>query len=165
MNAEPLMSIDYQTTLQDYKHFLYFNNRFSLIMVSVFYSVVFTVVALMTGASTENLVFLIPIGLIVGAVGYFIMITTMMLKANRVYKSSKIWQRKRKLHFTEQGIQIEDNGLILWSDVYKVKESKRMFLIFFSQIQSLLIKKNLVDEEKFRIILKTHVEDRKLKLI
>lgn len=167
VNTEPLLRMNIQLSLEDYKHYNYFHHRLKLPVFAAYLFILFIVTSLVSGAGYRSLPILILIGLAISAVFSGIYMMSWGLQAKRVFKSNAIVQREQEVHFTEQGVTIiSPNGtsLIQWNEIHKVTESNKIFTIYIAQNQGLIIPKRCGDPNKIREIIKANIEQKKLKL-
>ncbi|MFC5700330.1 YcxB family protein [Cohnella faecalis] len=159
MNSEPLLSTNYQVTLEDYTEFVLFHSRMSIRFFPLFNIVLFVCWALLAGADASSLGILISLGIVITLLFTIFFVVFLKIKAKRVFKSNKLLRQEYVFQFFEQGINMETDtskGLIQWNEIYRVSESKKLFIIYIAQNQGMILPKSLVDEQKLRSIIHTY---------
>ncbi|WP_218154853.1 YcxB family protein [Paenibacillus sp. UNC496MF] len=160
------MSLKYELTFQDYHHFIGYHGRRRRIIEACFFGLFFVAATLAFGSDMKELAYLIPIGILLSIVLYALAMLVRYIKAKRAYDSNKLIQKVQEIQFSERGIKVDtENGhsLIEWDDIYKVTESHRMFAVFTSRLQGVVIPKRLVDADRLRDIFKANMEPKKVK--
>lgn len=166
-------SVRFKLDKKEYYAFNVAHSRVARRILPLFYFVVFVITISLTSEEFDE--FTLSISAIAGI--FLIVIIAVVqnvllrLRTNKVFATDTLIQKEQQYRFESGGFDYKassSTGYIEWKDVYKVVESRDLFLIYLAANKSLVIPKRAFESEAssaaFRSIVHNSLDKKKVKL-
>lgn len=120
-------------------------------------TILFVTVLIITTLFKENTLLnnLMQIASLIGLVAIIILPVTLKFRAKKDYSSNKLISRTQNYIFTNEGITVQTNSgksIIKWSDLYKVKDTKRYLYLHIGENQAIILPKHYFNDNEIALI-------------
>ena len=142
-------SITIDLTPKDlYEFNMYHSYTHSQGIVSIFFGIAAIVLAFMEMQQISTARFAVQI--VLGIVILLYIPCTLFLRAKAAVKTGGSFDKPIDVRFDETGVTIrvgENENLIAWKDIYRLKNRKNQYLVYTGRITALIIPKRCISEE------------------
>ena len=146
------VKVDVRLDLKDYILFNYYFNKKMLTQVTIIGLILLfsLIYSSFYGHGSINPTVMKFIYLIVAFI--FVSYFLVYYRAKKVWDSSSLISETRHYSFDEEGLSSESqtsSSKIEWDKIYKVTETKKLLLIYISNMQAFIIPKRLLDKNQY----------------
>ncbi len=143
-----MIKLNIQLTENDYIKFNYWYSRVTLLAFNVSYSILITLLVILTFLVPKNApINILLIVILIGFLMYFY--AAIYFRSKKIFASDAFLHREQAYEITPDAITVSSersHAIIKWDEIYQFIESKEYLYIFIAKNKAFLLPKRVIDD-------------------